>query len=685
MSGTSADKLAFTVPSGRRRVTPVRVGREFRRDRLLPQLLRRAVLDDEGQQCVQVRLGAKDAANPAARALLDTEAGTAVQLGQVLGDTEYAALFPRLIGYELDTAEPFLLYDPPRGTAVSRIHVMGAADQEIFTRDLMLALCLLQGQGLVPRGVSPATVLWDGARVQLWGLESVTRIGRPRRPWGRSPFCPPEQRGGEGAADPRDAVWSAAQVLYRLATGRPGPADRPPADLGEHRKLDRTLRDAFAPRAADRPTPAQVLDLVAPGAARRVRAAVPPDETRPHHEAFEEALRLKRQAPAARPRERTGSGVLCPYCLETIEHDPSKLFVTDSRMQYKPLDLKGINNPVRLTDVMRGAVQKCTADPEFPTHYIPVPYLTNGHPLTVAMVGQSSTGKSHLLTQMIAAITDGGLEPYGLKWQSVNPEQHARFVRDRVQPLRGGKVLDHTAALGMDDFARFVESLLITDPRGQVRPVAFFDLGGEDLVRTDAALRFLLGVDALVFVVDPALALPLPQLDHARERWGVAVNRDGDLAFGTVLDRLPKNGGYVDVPAAMVLGKADLLRFQPPVDRWLARPPATSLDPELTRDESRDVYGLLRRHAGQAWLRPFDAIRRCTLHIASATGGQEDHGRYPAGAGPRRVLEPLLSLLAMHGLIQVPGGADALAVGEAPALEAVPPEGSGESGGGELQ
>ncbi|GHH13079.1 hypothetical protein [Streptomyces lanatus] len=670
--GPGPDKLAFTVPSGRRRVTPVRFGREFRRDKLLPQLLRKAVLDDEGQQCVQVRLGAKDAANPAARALLDTEAGTAVHLNQVLGDTEYAALFPRLIGYELDTAEPFLLYDPPRGTAVSRIHVMGAADQEIFTRDLMQALCVLQGQGLVPRGISPGTVLWDGARVQLWGLESMTRIGRPRRPWGRSPYCPPEQRGGEGLTDPRDAVWSAAQVLYRLATGRPGPADRPPPDLGEHRKLDQTLRDAFAPEAAGRPTPAQVLDLVAPGAARRVRLAVPPDETRPHHEAFEEALRLKRQAPAGTRAEQTDGGVLCPYCLETIQLDLSKLFVTDSRMQYKSLDVGGINNPVRRADVMRGAVQRCTADPEFPAHHIPVPYLTYGRPLTVAMVGQSSTGKSHLLTQMIAAITDGGLEPYGLKWQSVNPEQHARFVRDRVQPLRGGKVLDHTAALGMDDFARFVESLLITDARGQVRPVAFFDLGGEDLVRTDAALRFLLGVDALVFVVDPALALPLPQLDHARQRWGVEVNRDGDLAFGTVLDRLPKNGGYLDVPAAMVLGKADLLRFQPPVDRWLTRPPSAAPDPALTREESRDVYGLLRRHAGQAWLRPFDAIRRCTLHIASATGGQEDQGRYPAGAGPRRVLEPLLSLFAMHGLIEVPGGADALALGEAPALEAVP-------------
>ncbi|MFB7598406.1 hypothetical protein [Streptomyces sp. NPDC056160] len=678
--GAPPGKLVFTTPAGGRRVAPVRFGRESRRDRLLPQLIRNCLLDDEGQQCVQVRLTAEDAANPAARALLETETGTALHLHRLLGDTAYAPLFPRVVGHELDTAEPFLLYAAPRGIAAARTHVMAASDQQRFTRDLMTALCVLDGQGLVLRGLSPATVLWDGARVQLWGLEAVTRAGRPRSPWGRLPFCSPEQRRGEGLADSRDAVWSAAQVLYRLVTGRPGPADGAPADLDEHRVLDRMFRRAFDPRAAGRPTPAEVLDLVAPGAGDRIRLTVPADETRPHREAFEEALRLKRQAPLARPRDGSGAPgergngeVLCPYCLQTIQLDLTKLFVADNTMQYKqPLDVSGISNPVVLDDIMRGAVQKCAADPDFPEHVIPVPYLTNGRPLTVAMVGQSSTGKSHLLTQMIAAITDGGLEPFGLTWQSVNPEQHARFVRERVQPLRNGNVLDHTAALGLDDFARFVESLLITDARGQVRPVAFFDLGGEDLVRTDAALRFLLGVDALVFVVDPALALPLPELDHARQRWGVEVNRDGDVAFGTVLDRLPKNGPYLDVPAAMVLGKADLLRFRPPVDRWLSRPPATSLDPALVRAESRDVHSLLRGHAGQAWLRPFDAIRRCTLHIASATGGQEDRGRYPAGAGPRRVLEPLLALLAMHGLIDVPGGAEAFAVGETPGFETVP-------------
>ncbi|WP_328866200.1 hypothetical protein [Streptomyces sp. NBC_00304] len=672
--------LSFNTPEGGRRTTPARLAaRESRRDAQLPQLIRSGILDDVGQSCVQVRLTPADATNPAARALLDRETGNALCLYRVLRDFREpptASLFPRIIGHELDTPEPYLLYEPPRGFPAARTHVMSATDLRPLARGLMQALSLLDGQDLVPLGISPGTVLWDGTSLQLWGLEAMVRTGRPRIRWGRTPYCSPEQRLAEGLADPRDGVWSAAQVLYQLVTGRPGPADRAPADLASHRVLAETLRGAFAPLARDRPTPAALLDLLEPGASRRLALDAPADESRPHREAFEQTLRLKRQAPAAEPHdERDGAAageVVCPYCLENIQLDLGSLFVTDSRMQYQPLNPSGIANPLRRQDIMRGAVQKCTADPDFPEHFIPVPYLTYGKPLTIAMVGQSSTGKSHLLTQMIAAITDGGLEPFGLQWQSVNPAQHARFVRERVQPLRDGQVLDHTSGVGLDGFARFVESLLITDARGQVRPVAFFDLGGEDLVRTDSALRFLLGVDAMVFVVDPALALPLPQLDHAREHLGLAVNRDGDLAFATVLDRLPKNGPYLDVAAAMVLGKADLLRFQPPVDRWLGEAPPTALDPALTHEESADVYALLRRLAGQAWLRPFDTIRRCTLHVSSATGGQEAEGRYPAGSGPRRVLEPLLSLLAMHGLIDVPGGAEAFAVGKAPALEAVP-------------
>ncbi|MFD8223042.1 hypothetical protein ACFV16_02575 [Streptomyces massasporeus] len=339
--------------------------------------------------------------------------------------------------------------------------------------------------------------------------------------------------------------------------------------------------------------------------------------------------------------------VVCPYCLEIVIYDERALYVRNDKMQYEQLDITKHANPLRRADVLRGAFQLCGNTEGVAHHYIPVPYLTHGRPLTVAMVGTSGTGKSHLLTQMIAEVTDGGLEPYGVIWQSVNPTDHSVFIKERVATLRAGEQLEATA---QTPFAEFVEALLLTGTDGQVRPVAFFDLGGEDLVRTDALLRFLLGVDALVFVVDPLLACALPQLDEAREQYGLAVSKS-DPAFETVLDRLPREGGYLDVAMALVVGKADLLRFEPPVDRWLSRPSTDPFDPRRLREESRDVYAFLRHHAGPAWLRPFDSTLRCTLHFASATGGQPTHGRFPHGVRSHRVLGPLLSILAMCGLL----------------------------------
>ncbi|MEU1375043.1 hypothetical protein ABZ442_15435 [Streptomyces triculaminicus] len=352
--------------------------------------------------------------------------------------------------------------------------------------------------------------------------------------------------------------------------------------------------------------------------------------------------------------------MLCPFCLEPVSFDERQLFARDERQQYAALDLSRQTSPLRRADTLRSAYQRCRNTDGVPPHFIPVPYLTHGNPLTVAMVGDSATGKTHLLTQMIAQIAEGGLEPYGITWQSVNPQQHEAFIHERVAPLRSGRMLDHT---GSTAFASFVEAVLLTGPDRVIRPVAFFDLGGEDLRRTDALLRFMLGVDALIFVVDPLRALPLPYLDPLRAETNLSHTRGGDPAFQTVLDRLPRTGPYHGVAAAVVVNKCDLLRFEPPVDRWLAEPPPARLSAARFREESRDTYAFLRHHAGPAWVRPFDSVLRCTLHFASATGSHDRQGSFVHGTTPRRVLEPLVSVLSMCGVLGHEGTDGPAAVG----------------------
>jgi len=73
------------------------------------------------------------------------------------------------------------------------------------------------------------------------------------------------------------------------------------------------------------------------------------------------------------------------------------------------------------------------------------------------------------------------------------------------------------------------------------------------------------------------------------------------------------------------------------------------------RAESRDAFALLHEHGAGSWLQPYYRCRKCTLHFASATGGEVVDSRYPRGARPSRVLEPLIALFAMTGVIGGPG------------------------------
>lgn len=93
----------------------------------------------------------------------------------------------------------------------------------------MLAVRLLEATGLVHRAIGPDTVHWDGRHVRLAEPYAALRAGEPREAYGAAPWASPEQRRGTGAADPRDDLWSVAQLVYFLAAGRPtGARARPP-------------------------------------------------------------------------------------------------------------------------------------------------------------------------------------------------------------------------------------------------------------------------------------------------------------------------------------------------------------------------------------------------------------------------------------------------------------------------
>ncbi|MFJ3901334.1 hypothetical protein [Streptomyces sp. NPDC090025] len=660
-----------------------------------PQLRARLLTLAAGWPVVQYRLPSAQHADPRAYTLLEREVAAAVTLERHYGNEKFAEVFTRILGYDLDCAEPFVLYRASTGAPLTDCRDrLGPEEQQRIINQLALAVRLLEAAGLVHRALAPDTVRWDGSHVRLSEPYAVLRAGEPREPFGSAPWAAPEQRRGKGDADPRDDLWSLARIGYLLLSGNPGPpgrpdrADGPPEDLADYRRLAALAQSGlFAATAAERPAPAELLRLLRlpDPLAHAVGAADPLDEGRARYDAEVARRAARRQErldaatrpftappqarrgwrdrlfgePAARPapvppppdEPPRPAGRMCPHCLLPVTFDEELLVTLDEMGNRSPLDLSAEHRPGHRQDLLRTAYQLCPHSLEGPdTHALPVPYLTNGEPLSIAFVGSSGVGKTHLMASMLGAVELGGLEPYGLKCLPLNPDAHRTYLRDRVQHLEQGVMLPRT---GQQTFARFSDGLLVSAPGRTPRPVIFFDLAGEDLVTDGPVTSFLQGVDAFVFVVDPLRAVRLPSLDPARDRYRVSYRGLGDEAFATVLNRLPRDGdGYVTAPSALAVNKSDLMRFDPTVDHWLGRALPSRHDPAVLTAESRDAYAFLRHHGSPAWLRPFDDCAHCTLHFVAATGGEARGDRFPHGARPRRILTPLLSVLAACGLLR---------------------------------
>jgi hypothetical protein len=341
------------------------------------------------------------------------------------------------------------------------------------------------------------------------------------------------------------------------------------------------------------------------------------------------------------PYAGVGGEVICPICLYEIADWERLPYWRWDNVQGSYVEIKIPADAGRQlrTRLQRGAHVRCP-DPYHvmqAEHYLPADYGRFARPVVLGFVGVTGSGKSHLLAAMVGEMERGGLQEYGIISRPIDHGLHKRFIDEWVRPLMAeSKVLPGTH----EGIVTFADAFVINPAGGPERPVALFDVAGGELARVDDTKQFLDIADGLFFVVDP------DQL---------SADGLGDDTFNTVLDvvrstsRLPE-----EVSAAIVLNKADMLRFEDPVALWL-RSDSKVLDAAEYLRESADVYAFLYGKGAGAWTRPYRECAKATLHIASPTGGagqqKSEGGVYPRGVSPRRVLRPLVAMLAMTGVL----------------------------------
>jgi hypothetical protein len=332
-----------------------------------------------------------------------------------------------------------------------------------------------------------------------------------------------------------------------------------------------------------------------------------------------------RSAPAPK-----GDRLTCPICLGDLTWGGLELYSYDLNLdQYVPLVIPAQASEKQRARLMRTASVKCPNQAGITSvHYLPAAYGEFGRPSIFGLVGGSASGKTHLLAAMIGAIEQGDLSAYGLTAQPIDLDRHREYVRNRATPLLAdGKWLPATA----EGVIQFVDGFIISSGSEQ-RPMALYDVAGGDLLDIEDAKHFLEIADGLIFVIDP---------ERLSKPGGL-----GDPTFGTVLELLRSSRQLANVSAAIVLSKADLLRFDDPIAYWL-RHDDNVLDSAQALEESADVYAYLHQRGAKAWARPYQECSRATLHVASATGTSA----VERGVRPMRVLKPLVSLMAMTGMI----------------------------------
>ncbi len=198
--------------------------------------------------------------------LLDNEIRAMSRLAHRYGRAGYPAELPRLVGYNFDAVEPYVLCAPFRGNCAEEVVRNLLSDQRIaFAVGLLRALAQLAAVDLVHGAVGLSTTWWDDSRVQLVNFECVAVAGEPRRPADQSRWVSPGQFLGARRAHPGDDVFSAGLAIYELFTGTRPTGDHKPDLTAGGPLLRELLAGVFQPEAERRPGAVELLRRLSTG------------------------------------------------------------------------------------------------------------------------------------------------------------------------------------------------------------------------------------------------------------------------------------------------------------------------------------------------------------------------------------------------------------------------------------
>ncbi len=254
----SLTELSYVTTYGEREQLRIRAGEweepgQRPSSRSVPYRRRRVSNPDSNQEFVQKMLP-RDQVTADSCDLIDNEIQIGLHLLRTIGETRYPVELSRLVGYDADTEEPFILLAERGEPAGLFSRKISATKYEQFQVSLFRALSILEAAKVVHRNITPGTVRWNDPRVQITDFQHARLSGEPAGPAPSPRWAAPEARHGGLPADPAADLWSAGLVIVQVVGGPLPPGMTGPPDLhAVGGGLDRTLEGIFAPTPAGRP------------------------------------------------------------------------------------------------------------------------------------------------------------------------------------------------------------------------------------------------------------------------------------------------------------------------------------------------------------------------------------------------------------------------------------------------
>ena len=359
---------------------------------------------------------------------------------------------------------------------------------------------------------------------------------------------------------------------------------------------------------------------------------------------------------------------VCPSCIQSFYPGDCRIISTTTKgkvLEDAPIGWKRhvsrmYPKPLKGHYVLELACRECPN-----CGYALPPNIELVENLSIAIVGDTYSGKSHFIAALIHQMRQGNLQGANqfARFNCLTQDVEQIYQRDVIQPLFEKKRTPDSTQNAIDiNRPPLIYELIITpDPERPPRHLnlILYDASGEDLATRERMVqfsRYVLHANAMVFLADP---MSMPEIfkllpPHLQQKYQTTGRRVTSV-FNSILSLIEQYRGQdagarlASTPIAITLAKSDLLKQLTAIQKqysFLKKPTYNGTVNLQELDQiDQEVRQLLQDYGEQTLLNAAYKLSNIKFLATSATGYAPDqNGIYPT-VDPCRCLDPIAWIL----------------------------------------